>query len=369
MSSSQDAKSPKGPESPENTSSPQAKSASPEAGPAPLAMVPLTAEEIREAGILPGTHWTQQPIEHVKEDGASTIGSISSTTASLSSTIFQYRTLHGRTYHGDVGTAESWEPNDQRHVDAMELGHHAYTLILDGKPFLSPLEKKWVRKVLDVGTGGGLWAIDFADDFPNAEVIGTDVSPIQPSWVPANLHFEIDDCNQQWTWNEISFGFIHTRMLIGVVTDWHALLCNAFRCLKPGGYVESMVSSAYFHSDDGTVKEGSALSQYHTIFWEAGKKMGRVFKVFEDDLQRKGMEDAGFVDITVQDVNIPFGTWPEDKKAAEIGLWVKIALETDLEGYFNYVCNNLLGWKTDKTAAYIAHVKKEWNDPNIHGYI
>lgn len=62
MSSSQDAKSPKGPESPENTSSPQAKSASPEAGPAPLAMVPLTAEEIREAGILPGTHWTQQPV-------------------------------------------------------------------------------------------------------------------------------------------------------------------------------------------------------------------------------------------------------------------------------------------------------------------
>lgn len=28
---------------------------------------------------------------------------------------------------------------------------------------------------------------DFADEFPNAEVIGTDVSPIQPSWIPPNL--------------------------------------------------------------------------------------------------------------------------------------------------------------------------------------
>lgn len=74
------------------------------------------------------------------------------------------------------------------------------------------------------------------------------------------------------------------------------------------------------------------MSQYHTLFWEAGKRMGRTFKVFEDDLQIKGMEEAGFVDITVRDYKIPFGTWPEDKKAAEIGLWMKIALETDLEG-------------------------------------
>jgi hypothetical protein len=28
---------------------------------------------------------------------------------------------------------------------------------------------------------------DFADEYPNAEVIGTDISPIQPSWVPPNL--------------------------------------------------------------------------------------------------------------------------------------------------------------------------------------
>lgn len=31
-------------------------------------------------------------------------------------------------------------------------------------------------------------ASDFADEHPNAEqVIGTDISPIQPSWVPPNV--------------------------------------------------------------------------------------------------------------------------------------------------------------------------------------
>lgn len=28
---------------------------------------------------------------------------------------------------------------------------------------------------------------DFADEFPEAEVIGTDISPIQPTWIPPNL--------------------------------------------------------------------------------------------------------------------------------------------------------------------------------------
>ena len=30
-------------------------------------------------------------------------------------------------------------------------------------------------------------ASDFGDQFPNCEVIGTDVSPIQSTWVPPNV--------------------------------------------------------------------------------------------------------------------------------------------------------------------------------------
>lgn len=36
--------------------------------------------------------------------------------------------------------------------------------------------------MLDIGTGTGLWAIEMADLFPNATVIGTDLSPVQPNW-------------------------------------------------------------------------------------------------------------------------------------------------------------------------------------------
>ena len=54
------------------------------------------------------------------------------------------------------------------------------TLILDNKLYLAPIEKN-IQKVLDIGTGTGIWAIDFADEHPSATVIGTDISPIQPT--------------------------------------------------------------------------------------------------------------------------------------------------------------------------------------------
>lgn len=173
---------------------------------------------------------------------------------------------------------------------------------------------------------------DFADEFPNAEVIGTDVTPIQPSWVPPNVKFELEDCNQEWTWPDNTFDFVNLRYLVGVVDNWDALFRNAYRVAKPGAWVESWVPSSHFLSDDGSVKEGGALDQWSKVFREGGKRIGKTFSVFEDNLQRTGMEAAGFVDIQTKDFNIPLGIWPEDKTEAEKGLWFKMAVESDLEG-------------------------------------
>ena len=122
------------------------------------------------------------------------------------------------------------------------------------------------------------------------------------------------------------------RGLVGAVDDWYALFENAYRVTKPGGWVESSEPSSRFLSDDGSVKEGSALDQWSKVFREGAKKFGRTFSVFEEDLQRKCMEAAGFVDIQYKDIQIPMGVWHPDKKAAERGLWYKLAVESDLDG-------------------------------------
>ncbi|KAA8620669.1 hypothetical protein SMACR_12884 [Sordaria macrospora] len=353
-------------QTPQSPQSPKGKATSPVPIAAPT---PLSAEAQDAAGILPATYWTEQPLpEEDVDDRASSLGSFNSTTASLSTSIYRYREVHGRTYHAEIGNAESWEPNDQRHVDAMEIVHHAILVHMGGKLYFSPLEQKKVQKVLDIATGAGLWAVDFADEFPNAEVIGTDVTPIQPSWVPPNVQFEIEDCNQQWTWPANTFDFINLRNLMGVVDDWNALYRNAYRVAKPGGYVECYTTSSRFLSDDGSVKEGSSLDQWGRVFREGGKKLGRTFSVYEEDLQRKCMEAAGFVDIEFKDIQVPIGVWHPEKEEAERGLWWKLAIEADLEGWINYMWNAVLGWSPDEAKAFARHLKRDLNNPKIHGY-
>jgi methylase of polypeptide subunit release factors len=60
--------------------------------------------------------------------------------------------------------------------------HHIYNMLLGGKLYLAPLEEDKIQRILDIGTGTGIWAIEMAEQFPQAAVIGTDLSPIQPSW-------------------------------------------------------------------------------------------------------------------------------------------------------------------------------------------
>lgn len=64
-------------------------------------------------------------------------------------------------------------------MDRMDLEHHIFGLLV-GKLHLAPLQSP--QCILDLGTGTGLWAIDAADKYPTAEVIGTDLSPTQPKW-------------------------------------------------------------------------------------------------------------------------------------------------------------------------------------------
>jgi ubiquinone/menaquinone biosynthesis C-methylase UbiE len=130
-----------------------------------------------------------------------------------------------------------------------------------------------------------------------------------------SLHIssEIEDCTQPWTFAPNTFDFIYMRYLYGSISDWSALFHEAYRACAPGGWVESFEASPCLESSDGSVQEGSAMSEWGKFFIEGGKKLGRTFTIIDDDLQKKGMEEAGFVDLQTWDFKVnhtallPFG--------------------------------------------------------------
>lgn len=99
-------------------------------------------------------------------------------TASVTSSIRAYRQENGRTYHA-YKEGSYLIPNDELENDRLDFQHAIFLRTLGGKLHVSPIPGD-VQNVLDIGTGTGIWAIDFADAYPSARVIGTDLSPIQP---------------------------------------------------------------------------------------------------------------------------------------------------------------------------------------------
>jgi methylase of polypeptide subunit release factors len=58
----------------------------------------------------------------------------------------------------------------------MDLHHEIMRQLLKGALHKSPLVDP--QRILDIGTGTGIWAIDMADQYPGAEVLGIDLRSV-----------------------------------------------------------------------------------------------------------------------------------------------------------------------------------------------
>lgn len=96
---------------------------------------------------------------------------------------------------------------------------------------MAPISKA-PQNVLDIGTGTGIWAIEFAETYPSMSIISTDLSPTKPNFTRPNLQFEVDDSNDTWTFAR-RFDLIHYRQTHMALEEKH-LFQQSFEALEPG---------------------------------------------------------------------------------------------------------------------------------------
>ncbi|PNP74497.1 hypothetical protein FNYG_12120 [Fusarium nygamai] len=302
-------------------------------------------------------------LQSVTDDEAYDNESERSSLTSLTSSILHGKVEGGRTY-AVYGKEEYGLPMDEAELDRIDMCHAKYCALIGKNRYLAPLEKP--QRILDLGCGTGIWSIEMAEEFPSAEVIGTDVAPTQPDWVPPNCHFEVDDIEREWTWKEDSFDFVYARDLLLAIRDWPALIDQTYTHLRGGGWVEFQAIVGVLGCDDDSIPEDSYLRKFSTMMEQGSAKFGASLT---DPMRWKGwLEERGYQNVTERVFKLPFNPWPKDPRMKLLGAWEMENLLSGLEAMVTRMFQKGLGWTDAEVTVFLAFLRKEIKNPRMHGY-
>src|SRR6266567_4044187 len=192
--------------------------------------------------------------------------------------------------------------------EGIELGRlilqdKLYTQAIGG--LFPDIDLDGITSVLDIACGPAGWAIDVAFQFPEMEVVGTDISEaiVNYNFAQArvrnlqNVTFEVMDAKKPFTFHDHSFDLVNSRLLTGFMdTDaWPQLLAECKRILRPGGIirlaeVENAISNSRARQDIWAYFYQALANQKRTYSVD-GHSVGITYMLV------RLLREAGFRDI------------------------------------------------------------------------
>ncbi|KAI0480649.1 S-adenosyl-L-methionine-dependent methyltransferase [Xylariaceae sp. FL0804] len=275
---------------------------------------------------VPVPYRTERPYDDEEEE---TINS----TRSVTDLDLDYVQEHGRRYCGSY-----YMPNDDDEQVRLQLINQVYLKVFEGELTSVPLECP--THILDIGTAVGEWAIDIAEAYPECEVTGTDISNIFERQAPPNVFWEVDDAELEWERPTDSYDLVHLRNLAGSFSDWQSIYRSAFKCLKPGGWLEVLDFDDHkgmraFYS---FFEPGSLIHRVAQDTEEASMLSGRPRGV--GHLEPRFLVNAGYVDVKLTEHAIPLRT--EDGSTGKFWL---LAMLNGIEATCLRLLTKFKGWE------------------------
>ncbi|OLN92122.1 hypothetical protein CCHL11_01493 [Colletotrichum chlorophyti] len=292
------------------------------------------------------------------EDGYATASDASSNgSTSLASSIRDFNFENKRRYH-KFKEGRYMMPNDDAEQEREDMKHAMVVHICGGSLHRAPLERP--QKVLDIGTGTGIWAMDMGDEYPEAEITGIDLSPIQPEFVPPNVHFIVDDAEAEWLNADNSVDFVHLRHMAPFIKDWP-------RVLKPGGWIEIQEMRWRFDCDDDTQGPDYALLKFAQYLEEALAKFG--FEAYATETNPARLKAAGFINQIDENKKVPLGPWAKDPSLKTIGRYSQAVLYDGLHAATIGPLTRGLGWTAEEVEVFLVQCRRDLLKPSIHAHV
>lgn len=209
-----------------------------------------------------------------------------------------------------------------RDAESLRLDHqHHLFLRTIGGLSKAPLNTSRQLRILDIGCGNGNWATAFANQYPNAHILGLDIT-FSPTWTsaPSNCAFRLVNVEDPETWSSLpeQYDFIHCRMIVAFVQDWPRLLTCCFNQLAPDGWLE--IQDLQFPIQ--CLGEVADRSTCKTLQWsDCMVKAGQIVGLSPAALLQVPylLPRIGFHNVSLQDYQMIIGTWPEGEEDKELG--------------------------------------------------
>lgn len=258
-----------------------------------------------------------------------------------------------------------------------DLQHHLH-LAIHGRLHHSPLHEYPPKRCLDIGTGRGTWAIEFADKYQCCEVVGIDMQSYDdwgfmdhlasdgPDRAGPKVSFTTMKPGVPLRFAE-KFDFIHVRYL-SFAADHDAIFKNAYDNLNPGGWAEFHEWLLVVQSSNGFTKgRGVVLKEWSDLCVEGARRQGKDMKI---SLKFKSMLQAlGFENLVQLKYDVPLNPWipdPRQKRVAEMTLKT---MQIAIRPFTKSTMGMGLGISSERQEEIMAQVAKDVSNTDVHGYM